>query len=432
MPYVEVKKDGRVVLRQAVTDPQAQQECTVRLGRAGPVRVRLGESLAVWSYHVRFAEGEPESQVGAPAAAAPPRPTSGYRGWKPQVDGYRVRERIGEGGMATVWRAVEQSTGREVALKFATNHQLATGASRARFEREVRLAERLDHAHICRVLNHGLREGVCYYAMELVRGRPLDEFVTARRLSVRQTLAVMLPICRAVEYAHGRGVIHRDLKPGNILVDDDAQPHVLDFGIAHAMDEPAPALVAPAAAGRAGTPAYMSPEQAAGRDEDLGPTSDVYSLGVILYRLLTGQSPHDLRGAGFDVMRRVATEPVLPPQQARPDLDPRLAAVLRKALAHDPADRYPSAAGLAEDLAAFLDAPARANGSAAAGPPGRRRRALWIAVAVGALLVALAAAVHAFRARGEGAPLDPGRFGHDPPTGSKETADPNTRRLTPG
>lgn len=272
----------------------------------------------------------------------------------PHLDGYEVLAPLGEGGMGVVWRAVQLGARRQVALKLLSVHAVGSDRARKRFEREVELAARLEHPHIARIYDSGLAHHVYYYAMELVENAaPLDRYAAAQRLSQEQTLRLMQTVCLAVQHAHQRGVIHRDLKPSNIVVDAAGQPRILDFGLAKTYrDDDAVAISVEGDI--AGTPAYMSPEQASGR-MDLDTRSDVYALGVILYELLAGRKPHALEGGYLKVLKRISEEEPLRPRAARPDLDAELEAILLKALARDPADRYPSAIQLAEDLQRFLD-----------------------------------------------------------------------------
>ena len=277
----------------------------------------------------------------------------------PQLPDYEVTARLGEGGMGVVWRATQLSTRRTVALKLLAPSAFGSRRARSRFEREVELAARLEHPNIARVYDSGIHRGIHYYAMELVEGVHLDAYVASRGLDQRAILALMRIVCLAVQHAHQRGVIHRDLKPSNILVSNDGQPYVVDFGLAKLAipDEDRHQLSFDGQV--AGTPAYMSPEQAAGDNDLVDTRSDVYTLGVILFRLLTGQSPHDLSGSSFTILKRIAEGEVRRPREASSTnsqpVSRELESLVLKAMATDPDDRYPSAAALAEDIANYLD-----------------------------------------------------------------------------
>ena len=299
------------------------------------------------------------SGPGGSGAREPSRPF-------PEIEGYEVLGPLGEGGMGIVWRAVQLSTRRPVALKLHRAGAFASPKALLRFEREVELAARLEHPHIARVYESGLRQGVYYYAMELVEGVHLDQYVAEQGLSQRQVLPLLRTVCEAIQHAHQRGVIHRDLKPSNILVTADGQPHVVDFGLAKTLLEDDARAAVSVEGEVAGTPAYMSPEQAAAKLNQIDTRTDVYSLGVILYRLLTNEFPHDLSGTRLEVLRRIAEEEVRRPRQFTKVVDKELEALLLKALAHDPEGRYPTAHALAEDLrryAAYEPIEARPMGS---------------------------------------------------------------------
>ena len=256
--------------------------------------------------------------------------------------------------MGIVWRAEQLSTHRQVALKLMTPHGVMSQKAQARFQREVELTARLDHPNIARIYESGLHRGMYYYAMELVDGEPLDRYVKSRRLSQAQILALMRTVCQAVLYAHLRAVIHRDLKPSNILVSADGQPHILDFGLAKALLEEDEALNISIEGQITGTVSYMSPEQAAGRHSEIDTRTDVFSLGVIIYELLLGQSPHDLSGATLGVLRNIADGKIRRPREVNKSFDRELEALLLKALAHNPEDRYASAGTLAKDIGNYL------------------------------------------------------------------------------
>jgi len=163
-------------------------------------------------------------------------PVPGEDAPPPQIEGYDIAGRLGEGGMGTVWKAVQRSTHREVALKLMSGSLLGSQKVLQRFEREIELAAGLEHPHIARVYDSGLEKGIYYYAMELVDGLPLDRYVKEKQLGRREILQLMHKVCDAVRYAHQNGVIHRDLKPSNILVTEEGDPRVLDFGLAKPLE----------------------------------------------------------------------------------------------------------------------------------------------------------------------------------------------------
>jgi len=278
----------------------------------------------------------------------------------PRLPDYEITGRLGEGGMGVVWRARQRSTNRDVALKVLSAATTGSKRARARFEREVELAARLEHPHIARVYDAGVADDQPYYAMQLVEGVPLDVYVRGRALGRDAIVRLMKTVCEAVQHAHQRGIIHRDLKPSNIMVAAGDQPVVLDFGLAKATELDAADATTVSIEGQiAGTPAYMAPEQASGRTKDISTRSDVYALGVILYRLLTGEFPHDVSGSSLDVLRRIVEQEVRRPRAAAPDasriIDRELETLLLKALAKEPDRRYETAGALAADLGNYLD-----------------------------------------------------------------------------
>ncbi len=328
-----------------------------------------------------------------------------------QIEGYEILGKLGEAGQGQIWRALQVSTNRQVALKVPRAGLLSSDKALARFEREVELAAALKHPNIAQIHDSGIHQGIYYYAMDLIEGMQLDEYVKQHKLNFRQILELMKTICRAVQHAHQNGVIHRDLKPSNIVVTEDGQPYIVDFGLAKNLLESAPDLTVSIDGEAAGTPAYMSPEQAAGHIDKLDTRTDVYSLGVILFTLLTGESPHDLSGSRYQVMRRIAEEQVRRPRKICPKIDKELELLLLKALDNEPDRRYASAGGLAEDIDNYLT-----GAALLAGPQSsayqlkkfiQRKKSLVTGVAVvlvvliGGIIASTVFAIGQFRARTE-------------------------------
>jgi len=301
----------------------------------------------------------------------------GTSGLKPgaRVGPYELIRRLGAGGMAEVWlaRRADGAFKREIALKLPMRNRPQAGLE-VRFARERDILASLEHPHIARLYDAGVDpQGLPYLAMEYVQGAPLTDWCDAHRLGIPERLALFLQVLEAVQYAHEKQVIHRDLKPSNILVTDSVQVRLLDFGVARLLegeetDQPALTSVY----GRALTPDYASPELL--RGDPIDARSDLYSLGVLLYELLTGTRPYRLKSAASigALDQAISTLEVRRPslqleqtagttrnnstverlaRQLRGDLD----AIALMALAKDPAQRYPSGAALARDLRAYLD-----------------------------------------------------------------------------
>ncbi|CAN5764940.1 serine/threonine-protein kinase [soil metagenome] len=261
-----------------------------------------------------------------------------------------LREELGRGGMGVVYRAWQPGLGRVVALKMLLSGPLAVTTERGRFRAEAEASASLDHPHIVPVFAVGDHQGQPYFLMKLVEGTTLARRLADGPLPPRAAAALLAPVCRAVEHAHRRGVLHRDLKPSNILIDCDGQPFVSDFGLAKRLDTQGGLTRTGAIVG---TPGYLAPEQAAGSRGHLGPASDVYGLGAILYHMLTGRPPFQAASPIDTVFMTLEQDP-LPPRLLNPKADRDLEMIALKCL-QKPADlRYPTAQALAEDLEAYL------------------------------------------------------------------------------
>jgi hypothetical protein len=261
---------------------------------------------------------------------------------------YELLEEVARGGMGVVYKARQYSLDRLIALKMILAGPQASGTALERFTLEARAAAALDHPHIVPVYECGWHEGHPFFTMALIDGASLQQQVQADGLpDPRAAVRLLQAVVDAVAHAHAQGIVHRDLKPHNILIDRQGRPRVTDFGLARRFEEGG-GLTAPGQV--LGTPSYMAPEQALGDSQAMGPAVDIYALGGILYFLLTGKPP--FHGATtLSILRRVVDEPPAPPRQANPLAPEGLQAICLKCLAKDPADRYPSAAALAEALA---------------------------------------------------------------------------------
>lgn len=224
------------------------------------------------------------------------------------VEGYVILKELHRGGQGIVFQAVQQSTRRKVAIKVILQGPYASHNARRRFEREIQVIAQLKHPHIVEVFHSGVtKDHRQFCVMDYVRGVPLDRFVRENGLTLESAIELFLKVCDAVQYAHKHGVIHRDLKPSNILVDFEGSPKVLDFGLAKQLLDTDPSLVS--LTGQViGTLPYMSPEQTKGNPDEIDTRTDVYSLGVIFYEILTGQFPYPVVGQVAEVLHRAITE----------------------------------------------------------------------------------------------------------------------------
>jgi photosystem II stability/assembly factor-like uncharacterized protein/tRNA A-37 threonylcarbamoyl transferase component Bud32 len=287
--------------------------------------------------------------------------------------GYDIIAELGRGGAGVVYKARQKSLNRLVALKVLLTGADADAEELARFRSEAEAIAQLQHPNVVQIYDIGEGGGRLFYSMEFVEGGSL----TARRAGFPwppvEAAALVETLARAMHAAHQRGIIHRDLKPANVLLTADGLPKIGDFGLAKRLDH-GPGLTRTGAI--MGTPSYMAPEQALGRSGDVGPATDVYALGAILYELLTGRPPF-LGETTFHTLQQVVNEEPAPPRRLQPAVAPELEAICLRCLAKSPARRYGSALELADDLRRFLAGPAPPAVTAMPArprkaPPGRR------------------------------------------------------------
>src|SRR5438034_1923988 len=263
---------------------------------------------------------------------------------------YELLEEIGRGGQGVVYRARQKSLNRPVALKVIGLGQWAAKVHLKRFRLEAEAAARLDHPCIVPIHEVGERESCCYFSMNLVEGSQLDEVVKRKPLPLRRAAELIAKLARAVHYAHGHGILHRDIKPGNVLLDAKGEPHLTDFGLARLVETESTVTHTMEVLG---TPSDMAPEQAAGNNAGVTSATDIYGLGAVLYQLLTGHPPF-AAGTTYETVRlALDTEPRQPRLWNR-KVDRDLNTICLKCLDKDPQRRYSSALALAEDLERWL------------------------------------------------------------------------------
>src|SRR5213082_115526 len=265
-------------------------------------------------------------------------------------DDYELLKEIGRGGQGIVYRARQKSLNRTVALKVIGVGRWATEAHLKRFRLEAEAAASLNHPFIVPIHEIRERDGCCYFSMNLIEGGQLDEVVKRQAISIRRAAELIAKLARTVHYAHEHGILHRDIKPGNVLLDQEGEPHLTDFGLARLVESESTVT---RTTDCLGTPSYMAPEQASGNNAELTSAADIYGLGAVLYQLLTGSPPFVGRTTYETVRLLLETDP-RQPRLLNPKVDRDLSTICLKCLEKDPRRRYSSALALAQDLERWL------------------------------------------------------------------------------
>ena len=273
---------------------------------------------------------------------------------------YELLEEVGRGGQGVVYRARQKSLNRTVALKVIALGHFASKPHLKRFRHEAEAAASLEHPQIVPIYEVGERDGSCYFSMKFIEGGQLDEMLKSATpdssrgerepMSIRRAAELLVKIARTVQFAHEHGILHRDIKPGNILIDKNGEPHLTDFGLARLVEQQSTVTNS---FDVLGTPSYMSPEQAAGQTKELTPAADVYGVGAVFYQMLTGKAPF-AGGTTYETIRLVLETEPKNPRLRNPKVDVDLATICLKCLDKDPLRRYPAAGALAQDVERWL------------------------------------------------------------------------------
>src|SRR5438270_5210615 len=296
--------------------------------------------------------GSPD-KLSPPNANPPPdnKTTTHVAGMLGELGDYELLEEVGRGGQGVVFRARQKSLNRTVALKVISLGQWASKAHLKRFRLEAEAAARLEHPGIVPIHEVGERDDSCYFSMKFIEGGQLDEVARREPIPIRRAVELMANVARTVHYAHEHGILHRDIKPGNILLDTKGEAHLTDFGLARLVESESSVTQT---LDVLGTPSYMAPEQAVGNNAAVSSATDVYGLGAVLYQLLTGHPPF-AGGTTYETIKLLEDTEPRPPRLLNPKVDRDISTICLKCLEKDPKRRYSSALALVEDLEHWLN-----------------------------------------------------------------------------
>lgn len=337
---------------------------------------------------------------------------NGFRDLSPPAGGtfgkYRLKKELGSGGMGVIWEAEDTSLRRTVAIKMIRGFAFSSASERQRFQREATAVAQLDHPNIVPIYEVGEIEGQPYFAMKQLTGGTLSARLAEGAMDQRKAAMIMKKLAQAIAQAHERGILHRDLKPDNVLFDHAGKPHLSDFGLAKMLDEGDGLTLTTA---HVGTPHYMSPEQARGRAKDITAASDVWGAGALLFHMLTGRTPFGGESSG-EILHHVANDSPRPMDDAIPAIDKDLRTLCLRCLERDPEQRVPNADFLAKELSRWLKGQPIATKEAPLATKAwrwiRQKPLMKAALLLGLLLMTFAA-VSLPQKRGGDASLDAGR-----------------------
>ena len=357
--YLEKVDRGKMINREEFIARHAEITEALRSFFAAeePLRNMAATKIASESAGISTRSFAAQGQETVPPRLQPDgTPGATGSGLQGKFGRYQIIRALGKGAMGAVYLAEDSQLERKVAIKTPHFEDDPTGELVARFYREARAAATLRHANVCPVHDVGQIDGKYFISMAYIEGRPLSDLIRGGKMQSERHIAIAVhKLARALQQAHDHGIVHRDLKPANIMVDKQGEPIIMDFGLARKARKEGEATLTQSGA-ILGSPAYMSPEQIEGDPESVGPASDQYSLGVVLYEMLTGQLP--FRGSMVNVLAQIITKGPTPPSELRPGIDPRIEAVCLKMMAKKASDRFPSMKAVAEQLAAIVKSPA--------------------------------------------------------------------------